>query len=237
MVPLCLHAVANTPAGLMEFVRSYDSITFGLPTNRDGSAPALRFSRPAQRSLTLRPACSPGRLRDPLHQRLQRSRCLHRCSDCYRVERTSSRAGIPPLWTSAFTAHPVCSFEHSRWRGGRFACYLMSGLPTVRDRPHVKRTAMNSRKIVIGAVLVLIGLPIVLLLIVFVAFYAVFYFPNRTIATTGTIVSSGEKREYLLYVSKSYDPVVTALFLLPLNLKPSEDADAAITQTAMISRI
>jgi hypothetical protein len=30
--PLCLHAVANTPAGLMEFVRSYDSTIFGLPT-------------------------------------------------------------------------------------------------------------------------------------------------------------------------------------------------------------
>src|SRR5260370_36548463 len=44
---------------------------------------------------------------DSLHQRLQQFRCLHRCSDCYRVERTSSRAGIPPLWTSAFTAHPA----------------------------------------------------------------------------------------------------------------------------------
>ena len=44
------------------FVRSYDSTNFGLPSNRDGSAPALRFSRPAQRSLTLRPACSPSRL-------------------------------------------------------------------------------------------------------------------------------------------------------------------------------
>ena len=60
--PLCLHAVANTPAGLMEFVRSYDSISFGLPRNRGGSAPALRFSRPAQRSLTLWPARSPSRL-------------------------------------------------------------------------------------------------------------------------------------------------------------------------------
>jgi hypothetical protein len=29
---LCLHAVANTPAGLMEFIRSYDSISFGLPS-------------------------------------------------------------------------------------------------------------------------------------------------------------------------------------------------------------
>src|SRR5271169_2064209 len=30
---------------------------------------------------------------DSLHQRLQQFRYLHRCSDCYRVERTSSRAG------------------------------------------------------------------------------------------------------------------------------------------------
>ena len=60
--PLCLHAVANTPAGLMEFIRSYDSISFGLPRNRGGSAPALSVSGPAQRSLTLRPARSPSRL-------------------------------------------------------------------------------------------------------------------------------------------------------------------------------
>ena len=78
---------------------------------------------------------------------------------------------------------------------------------------------MNTRKIVIRAVLVLIGLPIVLLLIVFVSFYAVFYFPNRTSATTGTIVSSGEKREYLLYVPKSYDRVVTAPFFVATKLE------------------
>jgi hypothetical protein len=94
--PLCLHAVANTPAGLLELVRSYGSSNFGLPRNRGGSAPALVFSRPAQRLLTLRPARSPSRQSDPLHQRLQQFRCLHCCSDCYRVERTSSRAGIPP---------------------------------------------------------------------------------------------------------------------------------------------
>jgi polyhydroxybutyrate depolymerase len=64
---------------------------------------------------------------------------------------------------------------------------------------------MNSRKIVIGAALVLLGLPIVLVLIVYGFFYTVFYFPNRTSATNGTIVSSAEKREYLLYVPKSYD--------------------------------
>jgi len=60
--PLCLHAVANTPAGRMELVRSYRSTNFGLPTNRGGSAPALSVSGPAQRSLTLRPARSPSRL-------------------------------------------------------------------------------------------------------------------------------------------------------------------------------
>ena len=106
--PLCLHAVANTPAGRMEFVRSYDSIRFGLPQNQGGSAPALVFSKPAQRLLTLRPACSPSRQCDLLHRRLQQLRCLRCCFDCYRVERTSSRAGLTPAVDHhLFTAHPV----------------------------------------------------------------------------------------------------------------------------------
>jgi hypothetical protein len=63
---------------------------------------------------------------------------------------------------------------------------------------------MNARKILIRAVPVVIGLPVVLVLLAFGFFYSVFYFPNWTSATTGTIVSSGEKREYLLYVPKSY---------------------------------
>jgi hypothetical protein len=100
--PLCLDAVANTPAGRMEFVCSYDSIRFGLPSNRGWSAPAHCF-RGLLNVLSLRPACSPSRLSDPLHERLLQSRCLRCCSDCYRVERTSSRVGIPPLWTSAFS--------------------------------------------------------------------------------------------------------------------------------------
>jgi len=33
---------------------------------------------------------------DPLHRRLRQLRYLHRCFDCYRVERTSSRAGLTP---------------------------------------------------------------------------------------------------------------------------------------------
>jgi polyhydroxybutyrate depolymerase len=54
------------------------------------------------------------------------------------------------------------------------------------------------RKGVIGAVLVLIGLPVVLALAEAVSFYAT----NRS---NGTIVSSGLEREYLLYVPASYD--------------------------------
>ena len=42
---------------------------------------------------------------DPLHRRLRRLCCLHRRSDCYRVERSSSRAGLssrcgPALFTA-----------------------------------------------------------------------------------------------------------------------------------------
>jgi hypothetical protein len=74
----------------------------GLPRFRGGSAPTSRISRPARRSLRLRPACSRSRLSDPLHRRLRRSRCLHRRSDCYRLERPSCRAGVAPLKIQAF---------------------------------------------------------------------------------------------------------------------------------------
>ena len=102
--PLCLHAVANTPAGPMETCSLVPFHSLRPSPNRGGSAPALVFSRPAQRLLTLRPACSPSRLCDLLHRRLQQLRCLRRCFDCYRVERTSSRAGFTlPLWITAFS--------------------------------------------------------------------------------------------------------------------------------------
>jgi poly(3-hydroxybutyrate) depolymerase len=57
---------------------------------------------------------------------------------------------------------------------------------------------MNTRKIAIGAVLLIIGLPVVLVLIAAVSISVL----NRT---NGAIISSGQKREYLVYVPKSYD--------------------------------
>ena len=62
---LYVHAVAITPAGSMEHVRSSLSIVGGLPREKVGSAPATVFSGPAQRSLTLRPARSLSRLPRP----------------------------------------------------------------------------------------------------------------------------------------------------------------------------
>jgi hypothetical protein len=58
---LCVHAIAITPAGSMKLVRSSISIASGLPRVTVRSAPAIVFSGPAQRSLTLRPARSRSR--------------------------------------------------------------------------------------------------------------------------------------------------------------------------------
>ena len=58
---------------------------------------------------------------------------------------------------------------------------------------------MRSRRVVLGAVLGLLGLPVALAVAEAVSFHA----RNRS---DGSMVSSGESREYLLYVPESYDP-------------------------------
>jgi polyhydroxybutyrate depolymerase len=57
---------------------------------------------------------------------------------------------------------------------------------------------MKDRRVVLGAALALIGLPVVMVPIEAVTFYTA----NRD---NGSFVSSGEKRDYLLYVPRSYD--------------------------------
>ena len=57
---------------------------------------------------------------------------------------------------------------------------------------------MKIRKLVIGGVLVVIGLPVALVLIAAASIYVL----DRS---NGTIVSSGRERQYLLYVPPSYD--------------------------------
>ena len=83
----CLRAVAITPVGpLGACIVRYPS-GFGLPRYSGGSAPTSPVSRPAQRSLTLRPTNSRSRQSDPFHRRLWQFRYLHCHSDCYRLER------------------------------------------------------------------------------------------------------------------------------------------------------
>ena len=53
-------------------------------------------------------------LNDPLHRKLRQLRCLRCRFDCYRVERTSSRAGVTPAEVQRlFTTH---SFANNLWR-------------------------------------------------------------------------------------------------------------------------
>ncbi|HVT40197.1 MAG TPA: PHB depolymerase family esterase [Gemmatimonadaceae bacterium] len=63
---------------------------------------------------------------------------------------------------------------------------------------------MTTGRTVIRIVRVVINLLVVMVLIAGLSFYAVmsFYALNRT---NGTIVSAGDKREYLLYIPRSYD--------------------------------
>jgi hypothetical protein len=65
MFLLCLRAVAITPVGPLGAWIVHFPSDFGLPQIYDVSAPTLSVSRPAQRSLTLRPTNSQNRPRRP----------------------------------------------------------------------------------------------------------------------------------------------------------------------------
>src|SRR5579864_7069365 len=50
-------------------------------------------------------------LNDPLHRKLRQLRCLRRRFDCYRVERTSSRAGVAPAEVQRLSRRTVSPIE------------------------------------------------------------------------------------------------------------------------------
>jgi polyhydroxybutyrate depolymerase len=76
---------------------------------------------------------------------------------------------------------------------------------------------MRIRSIIIGGALAFLGLLVLAGLVATASFYALFYFPNRTASTIRTIVSSGQQREYLLYVPKSYEPSRPASLVISLH--------------------
>ena len=92
-VPTCRR---HYPGGPLGSDRSWDGLFQpfpfipsggGLPHPSARSATTLVVSRPAQRSLALRPVGSPSRQATRLSRRLRRFRYLHRRSDSYRLER------------------------------------------------------------------------------------------------------------------------------------------------------
>ena len=113
---LCVHAIAITPAGSMELVRSSIPIACSLPCVTVRSAPAIVFSRPAQRSLTLWPARSPSR-QATLYTESSDSFVASAAASIYRVERTSSRAGVSPAEVqrlSRRTVTPTIAASHTQ---------------------------------------------------------------------------------------------------------------------------
>src|SRR4029077_6381141 len=66
------------------------------------------------------------------------------------------------------------------------------------------------KKIILGVLAIIIGLPVALILTV-VAWISI------SDKTNGTIVSSGQKRRYLLYVPKTYDPSKATPLVISLH--------------------
>ncbi len=75
---------------------------------------------------------------------------------------------------------------------------------------------MRTRNKVFAGAGILIALPLVLILVVLAAFFTAMsvYAPHRT---NGSIVSSGEKREYLLHIPKSYDRARPAPLVISMH--------------------
>jgi polyhydroxybutyrate depolymerase len=85
---------------------------------------------------------------------------------------------------------------------------------------------VNIKKLAARIAGAFIVISIVLCLTLLGFFYSVFYFPNWSRATPGTIISSGEKRQYLLYVPKSYDSAKPAPLVVTLHTSMSWSSSA-----------
>ena len=82
-----MHAIANIPAECPSACIARFLGHRSLPENSVGSASASPFSRPAQRSLTLRPAYSPSHPKVTLCTEGFSCLSFCYCSDCHRLER------------------------------------------------------------------------------------------------------------------------------------------------------
>ena len=105
--PSCTHATANTPAEPAGACVACFPTAASLPRINGGSASALPVSRPARRSLALRPACSLSRPRRPFVIEVLQSSSLPPCTAPTASGWSDScRAGFAPAETQRLsTAH------------------------------------------------------------------------------------------------------------------------------------
>src|SRR5438105_3677046 len=104
-----------------------------------------------------------------------------------------------------YAAHPALP-AHAPRHPGNSARATVRGAACARVEP----ASMKHRRLVLGAALALIALPVVVVPIEAVAFYS-------ANADNGSFVSSGVKREYLLYVPKSYDRAKPAPLVISMH--------------------
>ena len=95
--PSSMRAAANTPAGPAGALVAHFPASASLPQRTGGSAPAFQVSRPAQRSLALRPAWSLDHPRRPVTPKcFERCRYLHHPLRLLPAGATVCRAGFAP---------------------------------------------------------------------------------------------------------------------------------------------
>jgi hypothetical protein len=99
---------AHYPGGSNRCARRLLPCPCSLPQMAGGSASALSLSRPAQASLTLRPAGSLSRPRRPLSRGFSPCGYPHKLLVSFRSNRQLSGWNLPPLIIRAFGAH--CHF-------------------------------------------------------------------------------------------------------------------------------
>ena len=130
--PSSMRAAATTPAEPAGARVARFPAGGSLPRDTVGSASALPVSRPAQRSLALRPAWSPGRPRQPVPSECFRPcRYLHRPLRLLPAGATVSRAGFAPArgWCLS-TAHRI---EGGVSTGGTVLRYAPAGAGATQD--------------------------------------------------------------------------------------------------------
>ena len=95
-----------------------------LPQMTGGSASALSLSRPAQASLTLRPAGSLSCPRQPLSRGSSPCGCPHEPLVSFRINRQLSGWNLPPLIIRAFGAQPTTDLRSCTREGPLAAARL-----------------------------------------------------------------------------------------------------------------